>query len=240
MKTSVYIPTIPSHFQYLEDIIIAYLNGREEPDEIIIGPAIADPKDQHMVCALDHIFSRYDTVKIFPWSGRLEAGPNRMRAKFLCEGDIILYHDSDDRVHPERVYWIKKLFTEYPDIWVINHSYVNMHTDIPRTLEPPETLILSDTLRKIYFPNNKYSDGKAFHCYGELLPFPVHAGAVCIRKEVLNHVYWKKMDQQVIAPKQPKEVYRGAYSEDMEFCLDCLWKLNRSMIVNLELYYYRS
>jgi len=239
MKTSIYIPTVPNHFKYLENIVTTYLNGSELPDEIIIGPAIADPKDRHMVDSLEYILSKYDIVKIFPHMGYLEAGPNRQRALFLCSGDIVLYQDSDDMTHGERVYWIKTLFEAYPDTMVINHSYVFMGTELPKELSQPKHILTSETLRPMYFPNDRLEDAKRFRCYGEGLAWPVHAGAACVRREVLEQVHWKKMDQQVIAPKIPLEQYSGAYSEDFEFCFQALFELNKSMVVDSPLYYYR-
>ena len=242
LTTSIYIPSSPNHYRYILGIIEAYMNTDVKPDEIVIGPIILSEQDKQTLKFLEYIINqKYDNVKIFPYQGYLEAGPNRQRARFLCNGDIVLYQDADDLPHPERVYWIKTLFEAFPDTMVINHSYVSMGEKLPKELSQPKNILTSETLRTMYFPNNQLEDAKRFRCYGERIPtnIPVHAGAVCIRPEVLEQIYWKKMDQQIIAPKIPLELYKGAYSEDMEFCFECLYKLNRSIIIDSPLYFYR-
>lgn len=238
LTVSVFIPTIPKHFQYLDNIIYKYNNmSKEKPDEIVVG--VASNWGSNEIKNPD--LSKYDNVKIIPCKTNLEVGSNRQQAKDYTNSDIIVYQDSDDFPHSERIHWIKKIFSENTDIWVINHSYVFMGQNIPEKLEMNCEIIKSDELKKLYFPNNKYpEDAKGLGCYGKHMKFPVHAGAVCIKREVLNFISWKKMSEYKIFNPLPSGNYKGAYAEDVEFCLDCLWELEKNAIINLPLLYYRK
>jgi hypothetical protein len=236
LKTTVFIPTIPNHFKYLENIVQTYNTGKVIPDEIIISAAM-DNSDIHQ---LDHL-KQYDNVRIEPYFGKLEVGPNRQRAKEFVDGGIILYQDSDDLPCKERVYWVRKFFQENSDISVLNHSYVFMGNEISDELLETYITVFSPELKKLYFPNNKYpDDARGLGCYGKYMSFPVHAGAVCIRRNVLDSVSWKRMSEYQIFNPLPLYSYKGAYAEDAEFCFDCIWKLNKSAIISLPLYYYRK
>jgi len=48
------------------------------------------------------------------------------------------------------------------------------------------------------------------------------------------------MSEYKIFNPLPSGNYKGAYAEDVEFCLDCLWELEKNAIINLPLLYYRK
>jgi hypothetical protein len=98
-------------------------------------------------------------VKVLRHKEMVEAGPSRQFAQ-NTDADIIIYQDSDDKPHVQRVEFIRNIFYSDPDIWVINHSYskINDYTDILYNFNF-ET-IYTDQLLKMYFPNNTISEAK--------------------------------------------------------------------------------
>ena len=235
LKITVFIPSTPNHFQYLEEIIEIYKIGIVVPDEIIISLSNSHLMDKKQI---DNLENSCPFVKVLRHKEMVEAGPSRQFAQ-NTDADIIIYQDSDDKPHVQRVEFIRNIFYSDPDIWVINHSYskINDYTDILYNFNF-ET-IYTDQLLKMYFPNNTISEAKKQGAYGGGLNFPVHAGAVCIRKEVLDTIKWKKRDEQTVIPPPRKEGFRGAGNEDMEFCMEALFYLKKSIIINCPLYFYR-
>jgi hypothetical protein len=87
---------------------------------------------------------------------------------------------------------------------------------------------------KHYFPSGQITDcSKVSIAYGEQ-PYCQHAGACCIKREVLKDVQWKANDKLVLAPANRSK------AEDYEFCMEVLFKMNRSMMIDAKLYSYRT
>ena len=161
---------------------------------------------------------------------RLYAGPNRQMAESLCSGDIIIYQDDDDLPHQRRVEVVKKIFEQF-DIVSLNHSYSFLGG---QSIPFEKTRMFSgEYLYKKYFPNDKLEDCKSYGAYGHGFEFSVHAGVVCIRKELLKDIKWKHHDDLKIAP-YPKEK-----TEDFEFCFETLFYKKNSVIIDAPIYYYK-
>ena len=230
MRASVFIPSIPEHLANVPEILSAYESGSAQPDEVVVMVSRADEASAKELA----------NVKNYPWkrvrmivrSERVFAGPARQMALKECDGDIVLYQDSDDLPHERRVQFAKHFFT-VRDIKILNHSYFyRKQPTWPLVLEDVKSTE-GDDLYKLYFPDGKVESCRKYcDCYGGGLPFPVHAGACCIRREVLEEVKWKGPDELVFAP-DPKHK-----TEDYEFCMEVLFKWNKSLVINCPLYFY--
>ena len=236
LKTTVFIPSTPGHFHYLEEIIQKYQNGTVKPEEIIVSLSESNRVEISKIYDLE---TKYPTLRFLRHVDKVEAGPNRQFAE-NCDGDIILYQDSDDLPSRDRVEIVKNFFESEPDIFVLNHSYRRVTEYNEMLLDQSSFKVMGpDELYKLYFPNGDINDAKLVKAYGGHIKFPVHAGVVCIRKDVLKLVKWKTWEDQVIAPKPPKEMYKGAGAEDFEFCMDCLFYFKKSAIIDAPIYFYR-
>lgn len=230
MKTTVYIPTIPEHFGNISTIIEDYSSGTERPDEIIVFLSRSREVSMEHQYAISRHPSKLVTLVKSP--ARVYAGPARQQAQNLAHGDVVLYQDSDDRPHPYRVEWVKRLF-ETRDCMVVNHSYFYKQQPTWDFEWKNMRVVQGQTLRDLYFPNEDVTECRKYTAaYGGGCDFPVHAGVVCIRRELLNEIRWKHPDDLVYAP-DPK-----TKTEDYEFCMDALFKVNRSIVVDAPLYYY--
>ena len=236
LKIVVFIPSTPNHFKYLNEIIEIYERGTVVPNNIIVSLSNSHLVDVNIMADLEN---NHPIVKILKHTSQVEAGPSRQFANDT-DADIIIYQDSDDKPHVQRVEFIRNIFYSDPDIWVINHSYSKIEDytdDILYNFNPK--IISTNQLLKMYFPNDNINDAKKQGAYGSGINFPVHAGAVCIRRKVLDFVKWKKRDDQTVIPPPRKEGFRGAGNEDMEFCMEALFYLKKSIIINTPLYFYR-
>lgn len=245
MTVSVFIPTTPNYIKYLNSILDAYINDSTvKPDEIVVS--ISNYKEIDNVL-MENLIKKFNHVKFILHENILLAGPNRQCANKYCDSDIIIYQDSDDLPHPQRVEIIKYVFNNY-DIVHLNHSYYNLTEEIIKTnknkLPNSEKIVLcdikymgSDELYKIHLPNGKLEEcTNITNYYGYGVNYPVHAGAVAIKKDVLKYVMWKNRDELKYSPQWFNRLYKGA--EDYEFCVECLKYFNKSMIIDSKIYYY--
>lgn len=229
MRTSVYIPSIPRSFNNVPNIIDNYMLGAIKPDEIVVNVSMVNSIDKQQI----HNFKiKYPYVKLIETEQRLYAGPNRQQAKDFCTGDVVIYSDDDDNVHPRRVQIVKSYF-ETMNILVLNHSYVFKNQIVDEDRLHNITVWTSDYLRKLYFPNNNLMDALAQRCYGDSLSVMVHGGAVCIRKELLNMMFWRDHSNSIF--RKPGST---TIAEDYDFGFEALFKFNSSIIISAPLYYY--
>jgi len=221
MKYCLFIPTTPLHIKYIDNILDVYTKGTVLVDEIVVSVS-----NSHLVnkVVLDELVEKYN-CNILEHHKTMLAGPNRQQAMNVMS-DIIVYHDSDDIPHRQRIEIIKYFFENY-DILHLSHDY--MLSSDSRVEEHKKSNIKiqdikfldSDTIRNKYFPNNKISDPlKITNGYGDtfqhLNMFNMGAvgGPISIYKHILNDIKWKDRHEEV------------------------LFKLNKSIIINSILYYY--
>jgi hypothetical protein len=240
MKISLFIPTIPEHIKYLHDILSIYINeSTVKPDEIIVS--VSNYK-VIPINLLNPIIENYQNVKFILHDKVMLAGPNRQVSKDFCDGDIIIYHDSDDLPHIQRIEIIKYFF-ETKDIVHLNHSYEPTSNQAIKNGEyHTKSIDISkikwvdtNTIKSSFFPNNILKEcldfTKAYtHTYH------THAGVVAIKKEVLNHVRWKDRHELSFSPKWYDLNYKGA--EDYEFCMEVLYHFNKSIIIDSKIYFH--
>jgi hypothetical protein len=168
-------------------------------------------------------------------------------AEELCLGDIILYQDADDLPHPQRVEIVKQYF-ETHDIVHLTHSYAflgplppwadkNVHhtsSTMPQNINTKDIVFMnSEWISRLYFPGGKLTDCTRSASSWGLKNCIQHAGACCVRRDVLQKIRWKKNCDLTLAP-----INRGK-AEDYEFCMECAFAFQKSMMISAVLYQYR-
>jgi len=230
VKTSIFIPSIPKNFNNVFNIVDIYLNGTIKPDEIIVNLSMFQQIDPIII---NNFVNKYhDKVMLNLIKERLYAGPNRQMAANLCSGDIILYQDDDDLPHKRRVEIVKKYFENDSKILLLNHSFVLNNEKINNNFDKIKE-VYSNELYNRYFPENKLTDClKYTGAFGGGFNFPVHAGIVSIRKEVLQKIKWKGPNELLFAP------HPRTKTEDYEFNMEALYYLKSHVVIDAPLYYY--
>lgn len=234
MKTSIYIPSIPRSFDNLKNIIDIYNSGTVIPDEIIINASGVD--NQYKV---DQLISLKDlnipNVGIYAQKLLVSAGVNRRQSKDITTGDIILYQDDDDLPSPNRVEVVKHYFENY-DIMALNHT-INYNTSVPAYTGLDYSkirVVSSDELTKRYLPFGRLDDvWNHTRYYGIEFGFRIGTGVICIRREVLDEIEWKDKHLVSLCKKQ------DGTGEDYDFCLETLYKFNKSILIDIPLYEYK-
>jgi hypothetical protein len=236
MTTSVFIPAIPNHFNNLDNVLDIYLNkSTVKPDEIIVSMSDYTKINSDDIRIL---VTKYNTVKFFLFENVMLAGPNRQVSKNLTNCDIIIYQDADDLPHIQRVEVINHFFNNY-DIQHLNHSYVN-NLSLSNYNEDfininDINIVNSDEIYNTFFPNKSLTECASItNAY--TLKYHTHAGAVAIRREVLNDIFWKDRHELSYSPGWDDPNYKGA--EDYEFCMETLFKYNKSIIIDSPIYFY--
>lgn len=226
---SIVIPCIPKHFWNINNILEAYKVGTKQPDEIVVALSECDSVP---ASELDALVKK--GVKLFPMKEVGSSAMNRQNGSDLSTGDLIIYQDADDLPHPRRVEIIDWFFG-ISDIVHLNHSYFRDHS-YPKI--GMIKILRSDVIYNTYFPNKVFEESRTITpSYGPNLGFtengveiPVHTGAVAIRREVLKQVRWKEVKDMLLVKH-----YRY---EDYEFCLETVFKFNKSIIIDAKLYQY--
>jgi GR25 family glycosyltransferase involved in LPS biosynthesis len=240
IKTCLYIPTIPEHIKNIPNIIECIKSQTRIPDEVIISVSESELIDSYL---LDSIEKSYD-VKLLRNIGKFDSAENR-NFYGLSDCDLIIYQDSDDLLHKQRVELIESFFIKH-NLKTLNHSFTRIDTiqeavilsskekkykieDIP--------FIESKSLYDLYFPNGNYLECNKFTWYSEGTMFNIAAGPISTFKTCLQEVGgFKNKTKQIVAPYINDITHKSC--EDFEMCMELLYKYNNSLIINAELYYY--
>ncbi len=227
MKTSLVIPAIPKHFSNITKILEAYLAGTELPDEVVISLSEAFQIKKRTKDNIRALYEKvFDRFLLIESDEKIFAGPNRQSGSDQSSHPIIIYQDADDIPHPQRIEVIKYFFAKQ-DIVHLNHSYIPSYEQFS-FLDPTKIeAITSNDLTTNYFPNGRLMDCLSVtHAYGT--PYGlITAGAVSIRREVLEKVKWRSPSEL--------QMLKG---EDYEFCMMVLFSFNKSIIIQAPIYKY--
>lgn len=247
MTTSVFIPTTPNHIKFLDKIINSYLvKSTVKPDQIVVSISNFSEIDSSIYKTLkikypDVLFLEHSEIKL--------AGPNRQFSEEFCTGDIVIYQDSDDLPHIQRIEIIKHFFNKY-DIVHLHHSYFNLTNYIDLIDEKNlynynEDLIdvnfinlkFSQEFYNIFFPNKNILDSRNYLMFNNIFSsLRPHHGALAIKREILKEVKWKDRKDLFYSPGWDNISYKGA--EDYEFMVDVIFKYNKSLIIDGKIYFY--
>jgi len=227
MKTSVVIPATNGNFGYLNCILRHYEDGSLIPDEVVISISNAHLLDSNKINELEDKFKDSFELKVLRHSTQMTQGPNRDAATMASTGDIIISNDADDIPHPQRVEVVKSIFLE-TDIMHLNHGY---QTDQKFPfVEKIEAMPCEDVFNH-HFPGcdpkltkrPNPMDLGFYAPYGGNLKWKIHAGCPIFRKDVFNEIRWRHTEQQ---------------AWDYDFCMDVLYRFNKSMIIDSPLIWY--
>lgn len=240
MKICIYIPTIPEHVSNVFKIVDNINKQTRLPDEILISISNSNLIDSEIMDKIDLI----KNVKVLKHLTNLDAAENRNFYESV-DSDIIIYQDSDDIMHKQRVEIIENIFNNF-DIINLNHSYIKVPTleDAIKTFNNEPIIeynsiryIESKLIRNLYFPNNNYNECERYEWYSQGLPIDCAAGPISVKKKYLIEIGgFKTKSKQLVAPFRNFENFKGA--EDYEMCMELLFKYNKSMIIDSKLYYY--
>jgi hypothetical protein len=238
MKICLYIPTIPEHIDNIFKIIDNINKQTRLPDEILISISNSNLISTEIIDKIDS----FKNIKVIKHIISLDAAENRNFYKNV-DSDIIIYHDSDDIMHKQRIEVIENIFNNF-DIVNLNHSYTKVPTleDAINLFEKEKNIesinyIESDLIRKLYFPNNIYNECERYEWYSQGLNIDCAAGPISVKKEALVEIGgFKSKSKQLVAPFRNYDNFKGA--EDYEMCMELLFKYNKSLIIDSKLYYY--
>jgi hypothetical protein len=232
MTLSLVIPSTPNHFQYVDCIIKHYLNGTVIPDEIIISVSNSHQIDSKIFDSLNEKYlESYPNLIILKHTHMVPEGPNRGEGSKVAKYDLISYHDSDDIPHPQRIEIIKHFFNKF-DINHLNHSYkYEIGFDII-DFEKIKYVLPNELYNSHFGENNDYTErpldffpnpnNKSYGCMSD---FWVCGGPTTIHRSVLDTIKWN----------QDKIL-----SYDYDFCMDVLFTLKKSIVIDSPLIWYNK
>lgn len=238
MKKSVVIPSTNEHFKYLDKVFLSYVNQTIKPEEIVVSVA-----NGHLInkVDVDNLKGKYtehfENVEIILHDKVVPEGPNRGEGTKVASNELIIYNDSDDLAHPQRVEIVAGAFDQY-EINHLNHSYSFEEHFAPIT---QVKTIESQAIFNMYFPDfvswdqkdriRKNRPRKVYGPKGNSLPYgsgfdvDITGGSLCILKSVTDVINWEwGMD----------------VSYDYDFCMDTLFYFNKSLLIDSELIWYNK
>jgi hypothetical protein len=208
------------------------------PDEVIVSVANAHLMDQAIITGVGNKFNNsFDNFKILLHDRTVPEGPNRGAGSLEAQHELIIYQDSDDIPHPQRIEVIKYFFENY-DILHLNHAFTyekGFHDLDSKRVNYRS----SQDMFSLYFPEYLKTEQshrtrqnrprKVFGPKGNSLPYgsgfewDITGGSTSILRSVLDKIEWKwEMD----------------VSYDYDFCMDTLFYFNKSVIIDSPLIWY--
>lgn len=228
MKTSLVIPATNGNFGYLHCLLRHYQDGTVLPDETIVSISNAHLIDRNIISGLQARFDNLN-LKIICHDKQMIQGPNRDAATMQATGDIIISNDPDDIPHPQRIEIIKYIF-ETNDILHLNHACKINLEEFNKIDINSIHYIYSPQIFNTYFYNCIPDFGSrpdprhnGHNAYGAIFDIPVHCGCPAFKKEIFEKIRWRSTEQ---------------HAWDYDFCMDVLYKFNKSMIIDSPLIWY--
>ncbi len=117
MKISVIIPCAIQHINLLNNNIKSIIEQLNKNDEIIISISEYNIKYEPIVKSLNATIILHKEKKT--------CGENRQACVNVATGDIIVSHDADDDMHPQKISIIKHLFDKYPNLNHLQHTWLS-------------------------------------------------------------------------------------------------------------------
>jgi len=119
MKISLIIPCIKRDSDVLLDVLRNFFeNSTRLPCEIIVALSESSPVlAKELREAGEEMFGKIFLLVDTPHKALV--GENRNRGFSVSSGDIIMFHDADDQIHPKKIEIMEYLFAKYPsvDMW---------------------------------------------------------------------------------------------------------------------------
>lgn len=171
-KTSVVIPSYYKHIDFLPHLLEKYAHQTSIPDEVVIALSEADKVPANKLRLLQEESWPFDLVLELT-SEQQFAGENRNRGTLASSGDLIIYQDSDDLPHMQRVEVIQECFAKVRFDHLL-HSWDDKEREIPYDYP------LSLDCQPVDYP---------------WMHMKLHNGQCAISREVLSVVKWPSIWQ---------------------------------------------
>jgi len=231
MKISNVIPCTPTHFLELGPRLDDIVEGTRVPEEIVISLSNAHMVSLSVMEKMEKEYSqKVEKFTLLQHNKTMTHGPNRQAGSEKAFGDLIIYQDADDIIHPRRLEIIEYFFENY-DIVHLNHGWVppTISWDKIKFLKQEEMpYFVGEEIYNCYFPNDNFLDCSGVtRAYGGEFG-AMHGGNTSILKNVLGKVRWKDWNELRTA------------AEDYEFCMEVCFQFKKSMMLNYPLIYYTN
>lgn len=174
LSISYIIPCHYRHFSFLEDLLTTLADQTVLPDEVIVS-----------VSECDNIENlEFEKIENFTWpfklliiknQKKLYAGLNRNIAVENSSSSLIICHDMDDLIHPQKTEIIKYLFENYIIDHLLHRFYWKYHSDTK----------IDSFLKRIDLDQIEASYS---HNHQDLKE--VHNGHCCFMKYVFDKIKW--------------------------------------------------
>lgn len=232
IKISIIIPCHYHYIKYLDICFEGILNQTKIPYEVIL--VISQTLDKHK----NWIFEKFNKkfldknikFKIINFLNIQYAGINRNIGALNAVGDLLVFIDADDIIHPMKIEITEYLYNKYNFDGML-HSYVlkenkNFFTNHSINYKSEEYEIYNkDDLFKITFPNNSRDrNGELKYGSKRVINSPINLslGYMTVKKEIFNKIQYTNLEK----------------GQDAVFFRDCLWNDYNIMAFNIPLFIY--
>lgn len=204
LKLSCIVPCYPPHVKYLEQCFNEIKNQSLLPNEVILSISeTTDEESNEIYLKYEKIFKNINVEFIIVnTTSQQYAGINRNMGVKKSNGDVIVFVDCDDFLHPEK-FQITMNYMEKSNCDLIIHSFVwNKPSDyfknLSESIESDKILIIETT--KIYndnFPTNYVRNrnrelkGKVpvvIHSNDKNIIYHIHAGFITCKKKIFDYI----------------------------------------------------
>tara|TARA_R110000824_G_scaffold59520_1_gene159813 strand:+ start:1234 stop:1977 length:744 start_codon:yes stop_codon:yes gene_type:complete len=236
MKTSVVIPSTNDHFKYLDKVFLSYVKQTVRPEEIVVSLANSHLVNEESIETLKSKYKEYfENIEVITHNKVVPEGPNRGEGTKVASNELIMYNDSDDLAHPQRVEIVTKAFERH-EINHLNHSY-----SFDKHFSPITEVkdIESQEIFNLHFPSfvdweqkDRVRSNRPKNFFGVMAPIisygggfgvAITGGSLCILKSVTDTIEWD---------------WEMEVSYDYDFCMDTLFYFNRSLLIDSPLIWY--
>jgi hypothetical protein len=209
MKVGVFVPCALWHEKHIPGLMRNLAKGNPPPDRVAVVISGGVPSRETVNAVGGSNLACFDEL--------VSCGDAKnMAHAMLPDCDVIAYHDADDLMTKDRIAVIRKEFSD-GSIMAMNHSYIFREGE---QRYARRVAVSGD------FPYKTLCEGLGAPAFGQFCNFRVHAGAVCVRRDVLRCVQWRESSTR---------------SEDRAFCTKLLYMLGRRhLITNDQIYVYHK
>lgn len=210
---SVVIPCYPPHIKFLIRSLQTVAGQTLKPIEAVIGLSETSEEDGRQ---LELFFSKLTPCRVITSTKKCPAAENRNNAMAKARGDVIVFLDADDMMHPQKLeivdYYIKKTQSK-----LLLHGYVQGMIDYPPySLENIRTIGSDEMLHATFgtpaqrFPENETGPNGDTNCYAGPNLEVMHSCAT-VTRDVVEKIHYISLPTDTRC------------CEDGRFCRDVLW-----------------
>ena len=223
---SVIIPCHPPHVQYLKSRSInTILKGTLLPDEIIVALSETSKEEGNKLeKELSNNFSF--PIKVYTTTKKGYAGQNRNRGAQKAKHEILVFFDSDDLCHPQKLEITNYVFDTYNIKMFLHHYAKNgTYSDFQWVDIKNIPFLLSEKIFYFTFGDTPKRENATWIFTDRMtqkewvyVGQPTH-GHCAVHRDVFHKVKYPSV----------------SYGEDTTFCLDVLWEFKSVVYADINL-----